>query len=905
MKSAEIRKKFLDYFAKNDHTIVPSSPLVPANDPTLLFTNAGMVQFKDTFLGLEERPYKRAVSSQKCMRVSGKHNDLEEVGPSPRHHTFFEMLGNFSFGDYFKRDAIRFAWEFLTRELKLPVERLWFTVFEGDGDVPADDEAARLWEEVGADPSRILRFGRKDNFWEMGATGPCGPNSEITIYIGDDVNAQRPEGVNSDDPNYLEIWNLVFMQYERHEDGSLTPLPKPSIDTGAGLERLASVLQSVKNNYETDLFVPIIERTMALLGKDRRHYQEYRAAYHAIADHSRAIAFLIADGLRPGNEGRNYVVRRILRRAAYQGQTIGFDRPFLAETADVVIELMGDHYPELRARRDYIKDVITAEEERFYATLSKGLRHLENALERMRQQGEAVLPGRDAFTLHDTYGFPLDLTEKILAERGLSVDSAGYEEARREQQERARAATQFKRGSEAERWADRALPATDFTGYAELHTWGHILALEVDGEEVREVQIGQQVKLVLDRTPFYAESGGQVADTGLISGPRGRIRIEDVQKPLPELFVHSGVVEEGLVSVGETVEMQVDAERRRDIMRNHTATHLLHRALRDVLGEHAEQKGSLVAPDRLRFDFSHPRPVTPEQLRNIERSINDWIRADQEVEAAQMSFSAARELGAIALFGEKYGDRVRVITIGCGDGAEETLPGPTAVAAHPHPEPAVCSRELCGGTHVKRTGEIGYFRIISEGSIGSGLRRIEALTGRAAEDWVEQQTQVLRDLASRLAAQPAQLVERVEALLAELKARHNELGALRMRLAEGQIDQLLGQAQQANGVSYIAAQVEAVDMDSLRQLAERLRSRVESGVIVLGALVGERPQLVVAVTPDLVKRGYNAGSIVRELVSAIGGGGGGRPELAQAGGRDPQGLQTALGRVGEVVAASS
>src|SRR6266699_2951016 len=860
--SANIRRRFLDYFASKGHTIVPSSSLVPANDATLLFTNAGMVQFKDTFLGLEQRPYKRATTAQKCMRVSGKHNDLENVGPSPRHHTFFEMLGNFSFGDYFKREAIQYAWELITRVFQLPVERLWFTVYTDD------DDAARLWEEVGADPGRILRFGEKENFWAMGDTGPCGPCSEIHYYQGPDVNAQQPEGVNSEDDDYMEFWNLVFMQYERDAQGDMTPLPRPSIYTGLGLERIAAILQGVKNTYETDLFVPIISRTMQLLGRGRSHYQEHRAAYHTIADHSRAIAFLIADGVRPGNEGRDYVLRRILRRAAYQGQVLGFSHPFLAETAGTVIDIMGGHYTELRNKRDYIKEVITFEEERFSRTLSIGLHHLEDTF-------LSRIVGEDT---------------KILAGRGMSVDVEGYEEALREQQERSRLASHFKRGGEAERWSARGLPATIFTGYKELQTRARILALEVAGQEVAQATTGQQVKLVFDLTPFYAEGGGQVADTGLLIGPAGRVRIEDVQKPIPDLFIHSGVVEEGSVSVAEAVELAVDAIRRRDIMRNHTATHLLHRALRDVLGEHAEQAGSLVAPDRLRFDFTHPRQVTPEQLRSIERLTNAWIRADEEVEVAQMNYTAARELGAMALFGEKYGDVVRVISVGCDTCDDD------------HDEPALCSRELCGGTHVGRTGEIGCFCITSEGSISSGLRRIEAVTGRGAEEWVEQQRQVTRALSAQLAAPLPQIPERVDALMAELKGRSAELAALRSRLAEGQSDLLLEQVKRTgDNVPYIAAQAEAANVEALRQLVERVRDRLRSGIVVLGSVINDRPQLVVSVTSDLVKQDYHAGKLAQKLAQIIGGGGGGKPEMAQVGGRDPRALQEALDHVGELV----
>ena len=895
MQSMEVRRAFLDFFVSKGHTLVTSSALIPANDPTLLFTNAGMVQFKDTFLGLEPRPYTRATSAQKCMRVSGKHNDLENVGSSPRHHTFFEMLGNFSFGDYFKREAIQLAWELTTQVYQLPIERLWFTVYTDD------DDAARLWQEVGADPSRILRFGEKENFWSMGDVGPCGPCSEVHYYQGSDPGAQRAEGVNSEDDDYLEFWNLVFMQYDRDEQGKLTPLPRPSIDTGLGMERITAILQGVKNNYETDLFVPIIERTRELLGKDRKHYEQHRAAYHTIADHSRAIAFLIADGIRPGNEGRNYVLRRILRRAAYQGQELGFTRPFLAETANVVIDIMGGYYTALRAKRVFIKDLVTAEEERFERTLTTGLTLLENTfLSRTAEQGSAVLPGRDAFTLHDTYGFPLDLTQKILAARGMSVDLEGYEEARVQQQERSRTASQFKKGSEGAQWSAREMPATVFTGYQKTRSQACILALvDMNGQEIEQATKGQQVKFVLDTTPFYAESGGQVADTGTLLAPNGQMRIEDVQKPIPDLFVHQGTVTEGTVAPGDQVEVAVDVVRRRDIMRNHTATHLLHRVLKNTLGEHVEQAGSLVAPDRLRFDFTHPRQVTLEQLRVIEQQINEWIRADNEVDVASMKYTEARKLGAMALFGEKYGEIVRVISVGCA-GHNHHADGEEHVESERH----FCSRELCGGTHVARTGEIGYFCITSEGSVSAGLRRIEALTGRGAEEWIEQQRQVTRALLTQLAVPLPQLTEKIEALQTEIKARNAELAAMRAQLAEGQLDQLLEQVKTAGQISYIAEPVEVTNIEDLRHLEEQVERRLKSGIVVLGAVIHERPQIAVAVTSDLVKQGYHAGKLARKLAETIGGGGGGRPDIAQAGGRDARLLQSALEQVSELLKAS-
>lgn len=891
MQAAEIRQSFLDYFAQHGHTIVPSGALIPANDATLLFCNAGMVPFKDTFLGLEQRPYTRATTAQKCLRVSGKHNDLESVGPSPRHHTFFEMLGNFSFGDYFKREAMRLAWELLTRQWQLPVERLWVSIHVND------DEAARLWEEVGVERQRILRFGDKNNFWSMGDTGPCGPNSEIHYYQGLDVNAQRPEGVNSDDDDYVEIWNLVFMQYKRDAQGTLTPLPRPAIDTGMGLERIAAALQGVRNNYETDLFTPLIERTRTLLSADTRHYREHQSAYHIIADHSRAITFLLADGIHPGNEGRDYVLRRILRRAAYQGRALGFAQPFLASVADVVIDSMGPVYPELFTQRATIKQSITDEEERFLHTLTSGLHHLEEVLAQTTGTRVSMFPGRAAFTLHDTYGFPLNLTQNVLAERGIAVDIQEYDEARREQQERSRAAMRFKRDDEAERWSTRALAPTTFIGYTHLRTEGRIIALEVAGQDVQSATAGQQVKLVLDRTPFYAESGGQVADTGQLHGPHGLCRIDDVQKPVPDIFVHQGVIEHGSIAVGEVVELTVDSQRRSAIMRNHTATHLLHRALREVVGNHAQQAGSLVAPEYLRFDFTQPRQLTSEQVRELERRVNAWIRADYRVETALMDYTAARETGAMALFSEKYGASVRVVTIEHNN-KHDDFSGLDAVVDSQYP---LRSSELCGGTHVTCTGQIGQFRIVAESSVSAGQRRIEALTGSVADTWVERQSQLLHTLSTKLATPHMQLAERVGNLLGELKQRNAELVALHTQLLERQVGQLLEQVRIDQDVSYLAAQVNVARLDLLRQLIELVSCHLPSGIVVLGAVIEEKPHIVVSVSADLVERGYHAGKIARALASVIGGGGGGRVEIAQAGGRDPQALSSALEHVVQIL----
>ena len=893
MKSAEIRERFLRYFGSNDHEIVPSSSLVPANDPTLLFTNAGMNQFKDTFLGLEPRPYTMATSSQKCMRVSGKHNDLENVGPSPRHHTFFEMLGNFSFGDYFKQDAIRFAWELLTEEFRLDPKRLWVTVYEGDAQVPADEEAERYWEETGVPRERILRFGAKDNFWQMGDTGPCGPCSEIHYYQGDDPNNQVASGVNNDDTDeYLEIWNLVFMQYNRDEAGTLTPLPKPSIDTGMGFERLVAVLQGVRNNYETDLFTPLIDRLIELTGTGRTAYEANRALYHAIADHARACAFLIADGVRPGNEGRNYVLRRILRRAAYQGQTIGLTEPFLAQVVDEVIAHMGDAYGELRTKADYIKQIVTGEEEQFGRTLQRGLTILEGLVAAMQRDGQTIMAGDNVFDMHDTYGFPPDLTAKILSERNLGIDEAGYHAAREQQRARGRQAAQFRRGAQAELWTGLDLPQTTFTGYTELRTPVRVLTLVANGEQIENASEGDQVQIVIDQTCFYAESGGQVGDTGVLVNEQALVRIGDVQKPVPGVYVHNGTVERGTLAVGDTVEAQVDGDRRRDIMRNHTATHLLHRALRDVLGSHAEQAGSLVAPDRLRFDFGHGSAIAADDLREIERRVNAWVRADTEVQAAQMPIAEARAQGAMALFGEKYGDVVRVITIGCD---EQGTDQDSSLLEF-------CSRELCGGTHVGRTGEIGYFRIANESSIGSGLRRIEALTGAGAEQYVTEQSELVREAARRLNTAPAQLLDRIEQIQAQIKQQQQQIAQLERGSSTNQLDTIMERRQQQDGVAFVAARVDVASADKLRTLGDQARAKIGSGVVVLGSVINDKPQLLAMVTPDLVSKGYHAGNLVKALAQHVGGGGGGRADVAQAGGRDVSKLDAALSDVGALLA---
>jgi len=877
LSSNQIRQAYLSFFAQRGHTIVPSSSLIPGNDPTLLFANSGMVQFKDTFLGLEQRPYSRATTAQKCLRVSGKHNDLEEVGPSPRHHTFFEMLGNFSFGDYFKAEAIPMAWELLTKVFEIPVERMWFTVFQGNERVPADEDAVALWIKAGADPSRVLRFGDKDNFWVMADTGPCGPCSEITVYLGDDLSKMSAAGVNSDDPDYVEIWNNVFMQFER---STMQPLPRPSVDTGMGLERIAMVLQGVRATYQTDVFVDLIDRIKALRGSDDKDYRAQYAPYHAVADHSRAVAFLIADGVLPGNTGRSYVLRRILRRAVYQGRTVGFDKPFFTGVVDRVFDLMGDAYPELLARRDFILETVDAEEQQFLRTLSGGLVKLGAVIDQVKTQGNSVIPGAEAFKLKDTDGFPLDLTEKIAADNGMTVDAAGFDVAMNEQRSRSRAVAQFKKGGDTEVWAELALAPTTFVGYQHAVADGQIIALVSADDVKHEAAAGTEVQVVLDTTPFYAESGGQVGDTGWIVTPHGRMQVTDTQRPVPGVTVHFGTVVEGTIARGAVASAQIDQVRRSHVVRNHTATHLLQRALRDVVGEHAAQAGSLVAPERLRFDFTHNRAVTPEQLRDVERRINAWVRDDQAVEWQEMPYQEALDRGAVALFGEKYGDRVRLV-----HAASHTIPGADAYTSRD-------SRELCGGVHVGRTGEIGLFRIIAESSVAGGVRRIEAVTGFGAEQWVDQQITLLREAASHLGVPVPQVVERVEGVLADLKQRQRDIDALKSQATGVQVEDLVRAAVQRDGVTYVVTRVDGLEVAQMRELGDKIRDMVPNGVIVLAGASEERAQILVMMTKTVTQ--HHAGNLVRELAPIVGGSGGGLPDMAQAGGRDIANIDAAL-----------
>jgi len=889
--SSQIRQQFLDFFGARGHTIVPYAPLVPQNDPTVLFTNAGMLQFKDVFLGIGARPYMRATDSQKCLRVSGKHNDLEEVGPSPYHHTLFEMLGNWSFGDYYKQEAIRWAWELLTEVWSLPKDRLYVTCFEDDkGNLPRDDEVVAFWQsETDIDPSHILFFGRKDNFWAPGDTGPCGPNSEIHLDYGPQACDMKDVPghvcvVNGDCRRFIEIWNLVFIQYDLQPDGSLKELPAKHVDTGMGFERIVTLLQGVGTNYDTDLFAPILDRVQAMLYHTDGERQAELVGYRILADHARALAFLIGDGVLPGNEGRNYVVRLILRRAARHGKLLGFDGPFLAPLAELVIEIMGDYFVELKQRRAFILDTITQEEWRFQETLDVGLSLLDGLMADLEQAGQTVLPGREAFRLYDTYGFPLDLTRDIAHEQGFAVDEEGFQEALAEQRARSRAAREVMLADSLTLTeAVRVGVQTNFLGYDTSQTTAKVLGLTVADQAVEQAAKGQQVVVVLDKTPFYAEAGGQVGDTGVLVGEHGRIKITDTQTPAgPDLIVHYGYVAEGEVAVGELVQAAVDVDRRHDIARNHTATHLLHHALRSVLGQHVQQAGSLVAPDRLRFDFTHPQPLAPEELRQVESQVNEFIMANHPVRTVRSGYREAVESGVIALFDEKYGDEVRVVSIG---------------------EEQPFSRELCGGLHCHATGEIGLFLITAESSIGAGLRRIEAVTGRAAVALVRQRWESLQEAAERLACGPDEVLARIEVLQRELWDRERELGRMRRQQAQAEYASLREKKEQVENVQLVRGVVTAPDRETLREMTDWFRQDFISGsAAVLAADIDGQPALVAAVTDDLVSQGLRADWLLRDVAKVMGGGGGGRATLAEGGGGDPARLQEAIAQVPTLIA---
>ncbi len=893
MSSAEVRQAFLDFFAEHKHRIIPSSSLVPGNDPTLLFTNAGMVQFKDAFLGLEKRDYTRAATAQKCMRVSGKHNDLEEVGLSPRHHTFFEMLGNFSFGgDYFKVDAMHFAYQLLTDVFGLPADRLAFTIYE------KDDESFDLWvNEIGIDPRRIARLGPDSNFWQMAETGPCGPNTEIFWDF-------RPEeGVDTiipalleDSDRFVEIWNLVFMQFNRtqpdpeHTGQWDEPLPKPGVDTGMGLERITSVLQGVGSNFETDLFTPIIEATQKLTGHSDAQRDANLVPYRVIADHIRAAVFLIADGVLPGPKGRDSVARLVIRRAARFGRKIGLDKPFLAQVADAVIDVMGHHYTELVERREAIQRAITREEELFGQTMDRGIAELEAMLDELSEGG--VLSGEQAFYLKATLGLPIQVTKDIAEERGYSVDMAGFEEAEAEHSRVSGGGQALGHLESADAYAEvfEALKregklsdeGVDYQPYGPTTLNAEVVAILREGQQAERVISGDKVEIILNRTPFYVESGGQVSDTGYIRGKGWTIQVEDMKKPLGGLIVHIGEVVEGTPLVGDEVSAEVDEERRADITRNHTGTHLLHAALRNRLGTHVQQRGSLVAPDRLRFDFAHDAKVTTEELDAIEEEVNQIIIANYPVKAEYKSLKEAQQEGAMALFGEKYGEIVRTISV--GKNGERY------------------SYELCGGVHVSETGEIGPFVIVSEGSVSAGIRRVEALTGRAAVHYMQEQFHRLHEAASQLGTTPDHVPQRVAVLQDEMAQMRKHIGRLQRDLARYRFAEMVNSMEDVAGVKALIAQIDGLPAETLREMADWFRNKVDSGVMVLASVVDNSPLFIATVTQDLIKQGLHAGNLVREVAKVVKGGGGGRPDMAQAGGKDASKVPEALEKARKVIA---
>ena len=861
--SAEIRTAFLDYFASKDHAIVESSPLVPANDPTLLFTNAGMVQFKDCFLGREKRSYVRATSSQRCVRAGGKHNDLENVGYTARHHTFFEMLGNFSFGDYFKREAIRYAWEFLTETMGLPAEKLWVTVYQDD------DEAAAIWlEEIGVDPAHFARIGDKpggkpfesDNFWSMGDTGPCGPCSEIFYDHGPDVWGGPPGTPEEEGDRYIEIWNLVFMQYNRDADGELTPLPKPSVDTGMGLERLAAVMQHVHSNYETDLFQALINAAAEVTDTSDLTSKSLRV----IADHIRSCAFLVVDGVTPGNEGRGYVLRRIIRRAIRHGYQLGQQQPFFHKLVDALDVQMGDAYPELRKAKDLVARVLKLEEERFAETIEHGMKILEESISGIDGK---VIPGHVVFKLYDTYGFPTDLTADIAREKEMEIDRDGFEREMDAQRERARLASQFGVEQTAEFEIDGA---TDFTGYEHLQDTATVVALFSDGQSADSLKAGQGGLVVLDRTPFYAESGGQAGDGGYLRVSDGvEFAVSDTRKQSGGVFTHLGRVTSGELRVGDQVTAEVDMAQRGATALNHSATHLLHAALRQILGDHVGQKGSLVEAERLRFDFSHFEPVSREQLIEIERLVNEQIRTNHLVETRIMALEDAKSAGAMALFGEKYDDQVRVLRMGD------------------------FSTELCGGTHVNALGDIGLFKITMETGIASGVRRIEAVTGARALTWIEADEDRLMRIGGLINAGKDELEDKLSKLVERNRKLEKELEQIKSKLASAAGSDLASQAVDVNGAKVLAARLDGVDPKSLRDTLDQLKNKLGSGVILLAAVNGNKVNLIAGVTKDLTDR-LRAGDLVKLAAEQVGGKGGGRPDMAQAGGSDPNGVPKAL-----------
>ena len=870
LSAHELRQTFLDYFSERGHTSVPSSPLIPQADPTLLFTNAGMNQFKRVFLGEEIRPYSRAASIQKCMRAGGKHNDLENVGFTNRHHTFFEMLGNFSFGDYFKEEAIVFGWEYLTKIVGLPADRLWVTVYR------EDDEAFDLWQHRMAVPSsRIIRLGEKDNFWQMGDTGPCGPCSEIHIDQGEALGCgQSSCGVGCDCDRYLEIWNLVFMQYDRDASGTLHPLPKPSIDTGMGLERLAAVSQGVTSNFDTDLFHPIFhaigERTKRTYGKDASTDRSMRV----IADHLRAMTFLIVDGILPSNEGRGYVLRRILRRASRYGRLLGCTEPFLYELTHSVVQEMKAAYPSLELGSSTVVEVVQREEERFIGTLEQGTPILDRLVSEAKVQGTDVLEGEAVFKLYDTYGFPLDLVEDAAREENLQIDREGYQRALEAQRERARKSASFSAAETKpylQELKELASPTT-FVGYERCESEGVVQAILKEERLIQEASQGEQIEIILETSPFYPEGGGQVGDQGNLIGPNGHVQIHTTSKNEGGFFLHKGQVVEGSLRIGDLINAQVKVAARKDAARNHTATHLLHAALRELLGPHVKQYGSLVAPNRLRFDFAHFKPLSSRDIDDIESLVNEQIQSNTAVQTNVMGIQAAIDAGALAFFGDKYGTEVRVVEVGS------------------------FSKELCGGTHCSHTGEIGIFRIISEGGISAGVRRIEALTGVGALNHVKQVDGQVRELAELMKVSPSDLISKTQKTLTALKETERELEQLKMKLLTKELDDASIQSQSIHGIQVQTQRVDGLTMAELRALSDRIRHTISSGVLVLGSTKEDKVSLLVIVTKNLTKR-VKAGDIAKSIAALVDGSGGGRPDMAQAGGSKPEGLGEALSRV--------
>jgi alanyl-tRNA synthetase len=864
MKVTQIRQNFLKFFESKGHQVVSSSPVVPGDDPTLLFTNAGMNQFKDVFLGFDKRPYNRATTAQKCIRAGGKHNDLDNVGYTARHHTFFEMLGNFSFGDYFKKDAISYAWELLTTVYNLPAEKLWVTVYA------EDDEAYDIWQkEIGVPAERIIRIGdnkggryASDNFWMMGDTGPCGPCTEIFYDHGDHIAGGPPGSPDEDGDRYIEIWNNVFMQFNRDEDGVMHPLPKPSVDTGMGLERIAAVLQHVHSNYEIDLFVNLLNAAKAAVdGAGAGNCDANSPSLKVIADHIRACSFTVADGVIPGNAGRGYVLRRITRRAIRHGYKLGARAPFFHKLVSALVKEMGEAYPELKANEARVTEVLKQEEERFFQTISNGMEILETALTNTSK----VIDGETAFKLHDTFGFPLDLTADVCRERGVTVDEAGFEVAMNRQRDQARAAGKFKMAQGLE----YSGAPTVFHGYDTLNKdSAKVLALYVDGSQVNSIKAGDSAVLVLDNTPFYAESGGQVGDAGELRNQSSLFEVEDTLKIQADVFGHHGQVLEGEIKVGDQLNAKVDAERRARTIRHHSATHLMHKALREVLGAHVQQKGSLVDPDKTRFDFTHTAPMTPEQIAQVEQLVNAEILANAATSAKVMSLDDAQKTGAMMLFGEKYGESVRVLEIGS-------------------------SKELCGGTHVQRTGDIGIFKILSESGVAAGIRRVEAITGDRALTYLQKLDTQINQLAASLKATPSDLAQRITQLQDHARSLEKELERLGSKLAASQGDELMSQAVEVNGVKILAALLEGADAKVLRETLDQLKNKLKSAAIVLASVQDGKVQLAAGVTADTIAK-VKAGDLVNHVAQQVGGKGGGKPDMAMAGGTDPKGLTVAL-----------